>query len=270
MIRRMPLAALAVLALAAGLQGCASQRSSAALDDATAAFQKVKDDSNVLRSAPRDVIRAGESLARAERLSSYIGTGADVRHYAYLSQRYSEIASEHAKLALNQERQAKLDLERQRLQLALREAKLASVQQQGKWVESQIAALASEQADRGLVMTLGDVLFHPDSAELGNSANRTLLKLVHFLQLNPQRKVRIEGYSDSRGDPQANLELSRARAQTVADLLISLGIEAERVEVRGYGERFPIAENASARGRAQNRRVEILFSDAAGNLGPDR
>lgn len=56
----------------------------------------------------------------------------------------------------------------------------------------------------------------------------------------------------------------------MADLLINLGVAAERVEVRGYGERFPLAENASARGRAQNRRVEILFSDAEGNLGPDR
>ncbi|MEX5590953.1 hypothetical protein ABFV45_26230, partial [Pseudomonas urmiensis] len=70
MIRRTPLAALMLLALAAGLQGCASQRSSAALDEASATFAKVKDDSDVLRSAPRDVIRAGESLARAERLSS--------------------------------------------------------------------------------------------------------------------------------------------------------------------------------------------------------
>jgi len=106
MMRYKPMAALALLALTAGLQGCASQRSESALDDAATAFQKVKDDSDVLRSAPRDVIRAGESLARAERLSSYIGTGTDVRHYAYLSQRYSEIASEHAKLALNQERLA--------------------------------------------------------------------------------------------------------------------------------------------------------------------
>ncbi|MEG0246274.1 MAG: DUF4398 domain-containing protein, partial [Pseudomonas sp.] len=189
MMRSTPMAALVLLALTAGLQGCASQRSEAALDEASATFQKVKDDSDVLRSAPRDVIRAGESLARAERLSSYIGTGTDVRHYAYLSQRYSEIASEHAKL----------DLERQRLQLALREAKLASVQQQGKWVESQIAALASEQTDRGLVMTLGDVLFDTGRADLKNSASRTVLKLVQFLQLNPRRIVRIEGYTDSTG-----------------------------------------------------------------------
>ena len=75
MMRYKPMAALALLALSAGLQGCASQRSESALDDATTAFQKVKDDSDVLRSAPRDVIRAGESLARAERLSSYIEIG---------------------------------------------------------------------------------------------------------------------------------------------------------------------------------------------------
>ena len=112
---------LLLVALGAlGLQGCASQRSESALEQASAAFEQVKDDSDVLRSAPRDVIRAGESLGRAERLSSYIGSGSDVRHYAYLSKRYSEIAREHARLALNQERLVQLDLQRQRLQLALR------------------------------------------------------------------------------------------------------------------------------------------------------
>ncbi|MCE1117020.1 MULTISPECIES: OmpA family protein [Pseudomonas] len=269
MSRLKPMAALALLALV-GLQGCASQRSESALDDATVAFQKVKDDSDVLRSAPRDVIRAGESLGRAERLAGYIGTGSDVRHYAYLSQRYSEIAAEHAKLALNQERLTKLDLERQRLQLALREAKLASVQQQGKFVEAQIAALASEQTDRGLVMTLGDVLFDTGQAELKSSASRTVLKLVQFLQLNPRRVVRIEGYTDSTGMPDDNLKLSRDRAQSVADMLVDLGIDEKRIEVEGYGDQYPVEANASERGRAQNRRVEIVFSDDKGKLAPAR
>ena len=143
------------------LTGCASSHSSSdqALQGAHAAFQQVKEDGDVLRSAPKDLIRAGESLAKADRLSSYWGSADDVSHYAYLSQQYSAIAGQKSTLNLNQERAVKLELERQRLQLALREAKLASVQQQGKWVESQIAALASEQTDRGLVMTLGDVLF---------------------------------------------------------------------------------------------------------------
>ncbi|AUY32943.1 DUF4398 domain-containing protein [Pseudomonas soli] len=269
MSRFKPMAALALLALV-GLQGCASQRSESALDDASAAFQKVKDNSDVLRSAPRDVIRAGESLGRAERLAGYVGTGSDVRHYAYLSQRYSEIASEHAKLALNQERLTKLDLERQRLQLALREAKLASVQQQGKFVEAQIVALASEQTDRGLVMTLGDVLFDTGQADLKNSASRTVLKLVQFLQLNPRRVVRIEGYTDSTGAAEENLKLSRDRAQSVADMLVDLGVDEKRIQVEGYGDQYPVEANASERGRAQNRRVEIVFSDDKGKLAPAR
>lgn len=264
-----PLAMLAIAGVL-GLQGCASQRSEVALDQASVAFQSVKDDSNVLRSAPRDVIRAGESLARAERLATYWGTGSDVRHYAYLSQRYSEIAREHSNLVLNQERQARLELERQRLQLALREAKLSSVQQQGKWLEEQIVSLATTDTDRGLVMTLGDVLFDTGEAELKNSASRTVLKLVQFLQLNPKRVVRIEGYTDSTGNPDDNLRLSRDRAQSVADMLVDLGVDEKRIKVIGYGDQYPVEANASERGRAQNRRVEIVFSDEKGRLGAER
>ncbi len=262
--------ALALLSLA--MAGCAGlgDEHTAELDAARASFQAVKEDPQVLRSAPKDVIRAGESLGRAERLAGYWGSADDVAHYAYLSQRYSDIAREHAKLALDQERAARLELDRQRLQLALREAKLVSVQEQNAWLEEQIVNLATAQTDRGLVMTLGDVLFDAGEARLKTSANRTVLKLVQFLQLNPRRTVRIEGYSDSSGKREDNLALSRARAQTVADALIDLGVDAKRIEVQGFGESFPVAENASAKGRAQNRRVEILFSDEQGRLGATR
>ncbi|CRM23540.1 DUF4398 and OmpA-like domain-containing protein [Pseudomonas fluorescens] len=261
---------VALLLSAAALGGCASQPSSEqALQQAGSDFQLVKEDANVLRFAPKDVIRAGESLARADRLSSYWGSGADVVHYAYLSQRYSAIAREHTEQGLNAERLAKLELERQRLQLALRESKLASVQQQGKWVEQQIASLTT-QTDRGLVMTLGDVLFDTGEAELQNSANRTVLKVVQFLQLNPRRKVRIEGYTDDTGGERDNLNLSRDRAQSVADVLIDLGIDEKRIQVEGYGDKYPVEANASERGRAQNRRVEIVFSDEKGQLGAAR
>nr|WP_177344902.1 OmpA family protein [Pseudomonas sp. PA15(2017)] len=262
--------ALALLSLA--MAGCAGlgDEHTAELDAARTSFQAVKEDPQVLRSAPKDVIRAGESLGRAERLAGYWGSADDVAHYAYLSQRYSDIAREHAKLALDQERAARLELDRQRLQLALREAKLVSVQEQNAWLEEQIVNLATAQTDRGLVMTLGDVLFDAGEARLKTSANRTVLKLVQFLQLNPRRTVRIEGYSDSSGKREENLALSKARAQTVANALIDLGIDAKRIEVQGFGESFPVAENASAKGRAQNRRVEILFSDEQGRLGAAR
>ena len=252
------------------LAGCVSQEAEREISQASTTLERVQADSMAQRAAPKDLQRALETLQRAERFNEYWGGTADARHYAYLSQRYSEIADQQGALLQHQEQVARLEMERDRLRRMLQDAQLMTVEQQGRWLEDQMMSLAASETDRGMVMTLGDLLFHAGSASLNSSANRTLLKLVHFLQLNPQRKVRIEGYSDSRGDPQANLALSLARAQTVADLLVNLGIAGERIEVRGYGERFPLAENASARGRAQNRRVEILFSDAEGNLGPDR
>jgi outer membrane protein OmpA-like peptidoglycan-associated protein len=270
-MKHFQLSLLACFAVVA-LSGCASSHSSSdqALEGAHAAFQQVKEDADVLRSAPKDLIRAGESLAKADRLSSYWGSADDVIHYAYLSQQYSAIAGQKSTLNLNNERAVKLELERQRLQLALREAKLLSVQDQSNWLEEQMVSLATTQSERGLVMTLGDVLFDAGHTDLKASANRTVLKLVQFLQLNPRRIVRIEGYTDSLGDAQENLELSRARAQAVADVLVDLGIDAKRLEVQGHGESFPVAENASTKGRAQNRRVEIVFSDEQGHLGSSR
>lgn len=210
----------ATLLACAALAGCADHKlSEQSLAKAQSEFDQVKEDSDVLRAAPKDVIRAGESLARAERLSSYWGSSSDVIQYAYLSQRYSEIARQHALLNLNQERLTRLQLERERLQLALREAKLLSVQEQGQRLSEEIASLSTEETERGLVLTLGDVLFDFNRAELKPAANRTALKLVQFLQLNPRRVIRIEGYTDSVGDRQANLDLSRERAQAVADVL---------------------------------------------------
>lgn len=265
-------AIFSLLLASAVLGGCAAHQpaSEQALEAARVSFQSVKEDPNVLRAAPKDVIRAGESLGRAERLSSYWGSAEDVRHYAYLSQRYAEIARQHSEISLNQERAAKLELERQRLQLTLREAKLLSVQQHSGWLEEQMVSLATSETERGLVMTLGDMLFDAGRAELQPAANRTVLKLVQFLQINPQRRVRIEGYTDNTGSAEENLELSRARAQAVADLLVDLGVDPKRIQVVGYGVDFPVAENASARGRAQNRRVEIVFSDERGQLGAER
>ena len=191
------------------LGGCATNQmaSEQALEEARLSFQAVKEDPSVLRAAPKDVIRAGESLGRAERLSSYWGSGDDVRHYAYLSQRYAAIARQHSDISLNQERAAKLELECQRLQLTLREAKLMSVQQHNGWLEEQMVSLATSETERGLVMTLGDMLFDAGRADLQPAANRTVLKLVQFLQINPQRRVRIEGYTDNTGDAAENLSL---------------------------------------------------------------
>lgn len=253
------------------LAGCASpQHSEEALVPAREAFQQVKSDPQVLQYAAKDVLRAGESLARAERLAGYWGSAGDVQHFAYLSQAYSAIAREHTQQALNRQRLQRLQGERERLQLSLREARLLSVQQHSQWLEDQVLSLQTEGGERGLVLSFADMAFDTGRAELKAVASRTLLKIVQLLQLNPARVVRVEGYSDSLGNKAMNMQLSQQRAQAVADALVDLGIRRERVEVVGYGEAYPLSENASARGRAQNRRVEVVFSDERGRLPPAR
>ena len=260
----------ALLVALGALPGCATLESQQQLEDAAMTFQSISEVPQILQDAPKDVMRAGESLERAKRFAGYWGSAEDVIHYAYLSKRYSEIARQHSEQLQNQRRATQLSMELERLRQAVQEARMLDMQHQGRWLEDQMVSLAAAETDRGLVMTLGDVLFRAASAELGASANRTLLKVVHFLQLNPKRRVRIEGYTDNRGDAAENLALSKARAQTVGDFMQSLGIDAGRIEVVGYGEQHRVAENASARGRAQNRRVEILFSDEQGRLSSPR
>ena len=253
------------------LAGCSSQQASEKdLHAASSRFAQIKADPEVLRSAPKDVVRAEESLARAEQLATYWGSSADVAHYAYLSQRYSAIAEQESILAQNQQKQEKLQRQLQNLQLTLREDRLLTVEQRKQWSAEQLVSLDSNETERGLVMTLGDVLFAGGSANLTPAANRSVLKLVQFLQLNPRRVIRVEGYSDSMGEDADNLTLSRERAQSVADMLTDLGIEAKRISVAGYSEAYPVADNASTRGRALNRRVEIVFSDPQGNMSPPR
>jgi outer membrane protein OmpA-like peptidoglycan-associated protein len=259
--------ATAVMLLTACSSDPATERNLQAARDN---FLKVREDQASLAAAPKDVIRAGETLERAERLAGYWGSSADADHYADLSQRYSEIAMQKGELAHNQQRAEQLQLQVQNLQLTLRESRLLTLQQQSEWVEEQMLSLSTMETERGLVLTLGDVLFSGGSAELSPAANRTLIKLVQFLQLNPRRVIRVEGYTDSVGDAAQNLDLSRKRAQSVADALVDLGVDVRRIRVSGYGEAHPVADNASVRGRAKNRRVEIVFSDAEGNVGDER
>lgn len=261
---------LSVLPFIMLMAGCSAGVGQQEIDAARTQYEQLLQSPEVAERAPKDVTRAAESLARAERLADFWGHDKDVAHYAYLSRRYSEIAQEHHLLAGNQQELEGLARHKARLEQLNKELRLLNAQQQGSWLEEQLSSLAAIETERGLVMTMGDVSFDTGSSELNVSAHRTLLQLAQFLQLNPRRRVRIEGYSDSQGDSARNKVLSELRAQSVAQALQDLGVVSERMHVVGYGEAYPVAENATARGRAANRRVEIVFSDEAGQLAAER
>jgi outer membrane protein OmpA-like peptidoglycan-associated protein len=120
---------------------------------------------------------------------------------------------------------------------------------------------------RGTVITLsGGVLFETGKADLLPGAQDQLARVATYLKNSP-RPVVIEGYTDSRGSSKKNQALSEQRAQAVSDFLTAQGVPADRIRSVGKGASSPIASNASANGRAQNRRVEIVLENAPATAG---
>lgn len=126
---------------------------------------------------------------------------------------------------------------------------------------AQLQELQAKQTERGTVVTLGDVLFETGRAELKPGATRSLDQLAQALQSDDRARVAIEGHTDSTGSRDFNIDLSFRRAQSVQTYLISHGIAATRISVRGMGPDFPVADNTSQGGRLQNRRVEVIVQN---------
>jgi len=128
-------------------------------------------------------------------------------------------------------------------------------------LKQQIAELNARETDRGLVVTLGDVLFTTGRAELKGGATSNLNKLAAFLNEYPDRTVGIEGHTDSTGSESFNMNLSQRRADSVKAYLTGQGIAASRLDALGKGEAYPVSGNDSATGRQQNRRVEVIIAN---------
>ena len=133
-------------------------------------------------------------------------------------------------------------------------------------LESQLAALNAKKTERGMVVTLGDVLFKSGQSQLLPGSADNLAKLADFFSRNPERKASIEGHTDSVGNANANHTLSERRANAVMLALINLGVGAERLRTHAFGEESPTASNDNATGRQLNRRVEIVFPPQAEDL----
>jgi outer membrane protein OmpA-like peptidoglycan-associated protein len=250
------------------------------LEQARGAVAQAEADPNVTKYAPIELDRARKLLLNAEGSAKEKGAkDKTAAHYAYLTTQMSRIAQQRAQEQAAITRIKAGETERQQILLTAREneanqavaqAQVARADAQSAQAESQrLAALLenmqASQTSRGIVLTLDDVLFDTGKAQLKAGAERSIGQIAAFLAENPERRVQVEGFTDSSGANDYNLELSQSRADAVAMAIINRGINAERVRALGYGEGFPVASNESDGSRQLNRRVEIIVSkdDAA-------
>jgi outer membrane protein OmpA-like peptidoglycan-associated protein len=208
------------------------------------------------RSAQAGQARVEEAQAKAE-----ITAAQNERQAILLHSRAAEadIAKAQADAARQQADSSRQQADNAKLQADAAKEQLAATQQQ-------LADLQAKKTDRGMVLTLGDVLFDTGQATLKPGATSILDRVAAFMNDNPMVNVRIEGHTDSTGSPDFNQVLSQNRAAAAATALQTRGVQPSRITAVGKGPDFPVASNATQAGRQQNRRVEIVFSDNSGQF----
>lgn len=264
------------------------------LDTARATVERLEAQPRAQQAASEKLALARDALARAEAALANSEPLEQVRHDAYLARRQAEIGLQLTSEAEAREGLQEAEARRNELRLQARtaEAERAEMLAEQRAAEAELSArdaelarsvadaaldeasrlaseledLESEQTERGLVLTLGDVLFDTNRAELADGAMATMDRLAEFLNENADHRLLIEGHTDARGAEEYNRSLSAERASAVASALGQRGISRDRLRTAGMGEAYPVASNESSAGRQQNRRVEIVVSDADGSF----
>jgi outer membrane protein OmpA-like peptidoglycan-associated protein len=260
---------------------CASapQRSEQ-VEQARAEIQTLSADPLAQQAATQDLDAARTSLQQAEMALQQKQPPATVDHLAYLARRHAEAGEARVAAAHSQALVARAQEDRNQIMLEAktRDAQNAqaqaensrnqaqSAQAQLANAQQQLADLQAKKTDRGMVLTLGDVLFDTGQATLKPGADLTLTRLADYLKSNPQTKIIIEGHTDSRGSDEYNEGLSQRRSQAVATQLIARGVSPDSFQTVGMGKAYPVASNDTPEGRQRNRRVEVVFSDSSGRF----
>lgn len=267
------------------------------LEQARTAYNAAKGNQDVQVYAPVPLIEAEKAMTLAERAKdpadiSHLSYLAEKRSLIAVAIAEGKVAENDAQLLnresseillMKRERETKIarsradataaELEKIRLESEMktreldmmkREAEKARLLADAKIRESQqllkeMTELKARQTERGIVLTIGDVLFATGKADITSGAKRSMDKLAEFLKAQPTRNVVIEGYTDSVGSDSYNLDLSKMRAESARNELVERGIAAERITTRGFGKRDPVASNDTPEGRKLNRRVEVII-----------
>jgi outer membrane protein OmpA-like peptidoglycan-associated protein len=267
-----------LVTILSSLAACATANPPVELIQARAAYADAAN-GPAQKYKPEELHKAKVSLDQAEQSLRDNGAGEKTQTLAYVAERSAQTASAEGATAMAQAQiaQTRADyykatgvaLEATQGQLAATQQALAASELARKNLEAQAkeamdklaaAKVPVKEEPRGVVITLsGSVLFASGKSTLLPSAQTKLNEVAEALRAEPDHKVLVEGHTDSRGSDITNQELSRSRAEAVRAYLVSRGVDASSIEAVGLGASRPVAENSSAEGRANNRRVEIVI-----------
>jgi outer membrane protein OmpA-like peptidoglycan-associated protein len=223
-------------AVSLALAACATTpQSNVMLEQARAQVTSAQTNPHVTGESKVDLTAAQEALARGDALLKAGKPVADVNHEAYVAERFALAAQKGAELDVSQKAIADANNRRNAVLLVAREDDAARAQAKSRELEVALADLKASKTDRGVVITLGDVLFATGSADLKSGSRQTLDKLTAFLQAYPKREVQIDGYTDNVGSADYNQGLSERRADSVRDALTRMGIARDRILTKGLG-----------------------------------
>jgi outer membrane protein OmpA-like peptidoglycan-associated protein len=182
-------------------------------------------------------------------------------HLVFVAQREVDVAWAQAQTRQLEDQRQGLSEAAANERLASRTREADQAHQDSDELRRQIAELNAKETERGLIVTLGDVLFETGKSQLKSSAADNLTKLSSFLKAYPERTLLIEGHTDNVGTEESNFTLSQLRAEAVLSYLLAQGISHNRLAAYGKGESAPVASNDSVSGRALNRRVEVVIAN---------
>ncbi len=260
-----------VITTIAIFSGCSSVTQNPSLAEAHSLYNSARTDPEISNQAALELKEASDTLNKADNAFNDSESVESVNHLAYLAQQKIVIAQETAKRKTAELAVTNAGATRNEVRLEARTAEADAAKAQvasDQQMITELLALNAQKTDRGMVITLGDVLFNTGKAQLKPYGTRNVQKLGDFLIKYPQDKVSVEGHTDSVGSNSYNQDLSDRRAYSVRTALTDMGISIDRVATHGYGEEFPVASNNNAESRQLNRRVEIILSDANGNITP--
>jgi len=273
------------------------------LDQARADFVVANNNPQVSSYAPLEFKQASDALNAANAAAAKKESLEDIDRLAYIAKQ--KIATAQA-VARGKAAEANIaDASRQRTEIsleartaeaerakrqaaeaqaaaALAQQQAANAQQQAAVAQDQTRAMAeraakleallvdmnAKQTERGMVITIGDVLFATNEANLTPNGMSTLRKLADVMAQNQERTVLVEGFTDSTGSSSYNQDLAQRRANAVASALGGMGVQRERIAMKAYGEAFPVAANDTASNRQLNRRVEVVLSNTNAPIPP--